>query len=192
MSGVAKKQDGYVARMDYGCVHPGEGIPQQKPVGSSDCVLAREGEVDYNAGRVMLRWDNGGPIEVNIIGDYTHDDRNTAATVLTYANFPTTGDPSTPAGLLVKQNNIDPYAPDPYAGLSGVPEASLPAGGTPVPYDSRFICGPYCNYATYTSLPDSLTTANPVTGDYSSIPLPANRADGRTKYEGWGVSGKID
>ena len=161
VSGVAKKQDGYVNRLDYGCVFPESGIPQQKPVGSSDCVMAKEGEVDYNGARAMLRWDNGGPIEVNIIGDFTHDDRTQSATVLTYANFPldVTTDPATRAAQAAA---IDPYT------------------GGATAYDSRFVppIGSYYNYAGYFSPADATH--------------PDNRADGRTKFEGWGLSGKVD
>jgi len=95
ISGVSKKQDGYVDRLDYGCVFPDSGVPRQMSA-NTDCVMAKEGEIDYDGVRAMLRWDNGGPIEVNIIGDYTHDDRTQAATVLTYANY--TG-----------ANDINPY-----------------------------------------------------------------------------------
>jgi len=144
VSGVSKKQDGYVTRYDYGCLNPGQGIPQYKS-SNTNCVLDKEGEIDYNALRGQLRWEANDRLEVNVIGDYTHEDHTVAGSVLTYANY-------TGAG------NINQY-------------------GTGVPLDSRFICGKYCNYATFDGGSDSSRN---------------NIANGRTKFEGWGVSGTID
>jgi iron complex outermembrane receptor protein len=91
LSGVSKKQQGYVERIDYGCAFPTSGVQRQLSQGTN-CRMAREGEVDYDAIRAMLRFDNGGPIALTLIGDYTHDDRTTAATVMTYANYTGTRD----------------------------------------------------------------------------------------------------
>jgi len=189
IAGVSKKQDGYVDRLDYGCVFPDSGVPRQMSAGTN-CVLAKEGEIDYDGVRAMLRWDNGGPIEVNIIGDYTHDSHTQAATVLTYADYPLSSDSA--VEQFVKGHNIDPYTPDPFAGLSGVAPGDLPTSPQPIPYDSRFICGKYCNYASYMSPADSLVTANPTTGEYSAIAQDTRIADGRSEYRGWGLSGTID
>ena len=141
ISGVSKSQDGYITRYDYGCLHPGEGIPALKP-SRTNCVLDKESQVNYDGVRGMLRWDNDGPLDVTIIGDYTRDDRAVAGSVLTYAN------------------NTNP--------------AVNPFGGSVV-YDSRFLCGPYCNYATYYDPPQGS--------------LPANIAPGRVNFSGWGFSG---
>jgi len=146
VSGVAKKQDGYINRYDYGCLNPGSGVTPIRTPGQS-CLLGREGEVNYQAVRGQLRWEATSDIEVNVIGDYTHDERRNAGSVLTYANYTGPGD-------------INPFP-------------------TPIPFDSRFICGKYCNYATYISLPDGNKPA-----DIGN--------DGRTRFVGWGVSGNID
>jgi len=147
IAGVSKKQDGYVKRLDWGCVHPNTPIPANLAQGTN-CVVAKEGQVDYNGGRIMVNWDNGGPVKVTLIGDYTHDDRTDAGNVLLYANYQGTGD-------------INPY------------------GGN-IPYDSRFVPpkGSYYNYASYIS--------------YADNGRATSRANGRTKYEGWGVSSTID
>lgn len=58
LSGVSKRQDGYVERLDFGCVHPQGsalnpavgGIPAQMPAGS-DCVVGKDGNVNYQAVR---------------------------------------------------------------------------------------------------------------------------------------------
>ncbi|HWW66048.1 MAG TPA: TonB-dependent receptor [Sphingomonadaceae bacterium] len=131
ISGVSKKQDGYIKRLDFGCVNPIGSA--NNPVGGipatgradKNCVLAKEGEVNYQAVRGQLRWEPSDAIEVNLTGDYTYDDRVIAGSVLTYANY-------TGAG------QINPY-----------PNQSIR-------YDERFICGKYCNYSTFEILPDTL------------------------------------
>ncbi|MGI4876514.1 MAG: TonB-dependent receptor [Janthinobacterium lividum] len=153
VSGVAKRQDGYIKDLDFGCVYPAGtsplnpagGVPRQRSAGES-CVLGKEGEVNYQAIRGQLRWLATEAIEVNVIGDFTRDVRRSAGSVLTVANYTGTGD-------------IDPYA-------------------APIPLDSRFICGKYCNYATFSS-----------PGDATHAP---SFSEDRVDYTGYGVSGTID
>src|SRR5437762_2776726 len=52
------------------------------------------------------------------------------------------------------------------------------AASTLLSYDNRFICGKYCNYATYDM---------PADGNFRS-----STGDGRVKFRGWGVSGQVD
>ena len=84
-AGVARHQDGYVKRLDYGCIHPGEGIPAVRDTGH--CVLGHEGEVNYQAFRGQLRYHPDGPIEVNLIGDVTREKHSIAGSVLTFAGY---------------------------------------------------------------------------------------------------------
>ncbi|WP_082553690.1 TonB-dependent receptor [Altererythrobacter sp. Root672] len=160
VAGVARKQGGYVDRLDFGCVNP-PGSTLNPAVGGvasltgGDCRITRDGDVNYQAGRVQLRYTPSDRIDVNIIADYTNDDRNAAASVLLLAN-----------------NTANP---------------NIRGNATAVPYDSRFICGQYCNYASYFSPAGSWQTP-PVAG----FPLIETRGDGRSKFNGWGVSGQID
>jgi len=82
VSGVAKRQDGYLTREDYGCVHPGNpyGIPNTSR--QSDCVVGHEGGKDYSAARVALRWIASDSLEVNFAGDLTIDNSEVAAKTL--------------------------------------------------------------------------------------------------------------
>ena len=144
VSGVSKTQDGYVDVLDYGCVHPGEGIPAIRPVGH--CVMSKQGGVDYQGLRAQLRYVPSDALEVNLIGDYTRDNRPMAGTVLTYANYTGTGD-------------INPFP-------------------TPQAYNSRFICGKFCNYSTYDS---------PADGPYQESKIP-----GRVDYDSWGTSAQVE
>jgi len=144
LTGVTRSQDGYIERRDYGCDHPGQGIPALRD--GPNCVLSRQGEVGYWATRGTLRYKPSSNLEINIIGDYTSEKHEIAGGVLTYANYKGPGD-------------VNPFS-------------------TPIPYDSRFICGRYCNYSSYTSPADGALAA-------SSIP-------GRLNYTGWGVSGQVE
>ena len=161
ISGVSKKQDGFLKRLDFACINPPGsalnpavgGVPPIVSNGSGSCVLGHEGEVDYRAVRGQLRY-KGDRLEVNLIADYTIDDRKNAASILTFADN---------SSVQVRTN-----APN-------------------VPYDSRFICGRYCNYATYFSGAGAWAGST-ATG----YPLLATQGNGRTRFEGYGFSGQID
>lgn len=123
VSGVSRNQEGYVDRYDYGCLAPTSGVGRQLSA-STDCLMAKEGQVNYDAMRAMLHFDNGGPITATLIGDYTNEDRTTAASVLTYANYTGTRD-------------INPYATT----------IALDSRFVPPP-------GSYFNYASFMNLAD--------------------------------------
>ena len=84
LSGVSKKQDGYIQRRDYGCDHPDSGVPPLVAV-SQGCVLGYDGNVDYSAMRGMLRFVASDNLEITGAVDYTHDVRNPAGAVLVQA-----------------------------------------------------------------------------------------------------------
>jgi iron complex outermembrane recepter protein len=173
LAGVAKKQDGYVKRMDFGCVNPaGSALnpssATQTPIpatmaSSSDCVVAREGEVDFQAVRGQLRWQPTDRLDINLIADFTHDDRTNAGSVLLDRSF--NGVQASP-NFNNPARDIDPFTPN-----------DQPAANR-IPLDSRFLCGPYCNYASYSSPADGTQ--------------PGAQGAGRTKFEGWGVSGQVE
>jgi len=161
VAGVAKRQDGYIDRLDFACVNPpgsalnpavGGVAPQASTRG--DCVVGHESDVGYNAFRAQVRWLPSEKIEINLIADYTDDDHTVSGQVLTYAD------------------NADPAV----------------RGNSPnVPYDSRFICGPYCNYAT------NFAPGGPFAGSVATgYPLDEVSADGRSKFRGYGFSGQVD
>lgn len=98
IAAVSKRQDGYVDNIDFGCAHP-PGSPLNPDTGGvmptvpagGDCLLKRDGNVDYQAARMQLRYRPSGAVDLLITGDYTSDDRNPPATILTYADNPNTG-----------------------------------------------------------------------------------------------------
>lgn len=82
VSGVSRRQDGYVTRVDYGCAFPGNasGVPNTTMQG--DCVLGHEGGKNYSAGRIALRWLPSDKVEVNLSGDLMVDNSEVAADTL--------------------------------------------------------------------------------------------------------------
>ncbi len=164
LSGVSKRQKGYVERRDFGCDYPAGEYPDINPEGgvpailplSSNCVLAREGEIDYTAVRGQLRLRPSSNLDINIIADYTFDDRAATPKVI----VPIYDDAGNLIGPdYVADRDINPYDAD-------------------ISLDSRFLCGGYCNYSTFNHDPD---------GNFDRF-----STDGRFKFEGWGVSGQID
>ncbi len=191
VAGVAKRQDGYVKRLDFGCVYPmggGDRLPADAPINAgaeinpavggipaqlpsnSNCVLADEGEVDYMGLRGQLRLRPTDTVDINIIADYTIDDRWQVGSVLLETYYPN--------GELASPRFPLPAIP-PYVGAPTNPTRDINPYGPGIAYDTRFVCGPYCNFASYTNDPDT------------TWPL-RDSADGRIKFEGWGISGQLD
>src|SRR5690606_6568996 len=111
----------------------------------TDCLLAREGEVNTQALRAQLRLEPTADLEINIAADYTHEDHTVAGEVLT-------------AAACTAAFHVNPFP-------------------TPIALVDRFICGRYCNYANF---------LNPADGA-----RPTTTADGRLRFDGWGVSGNV-
>jgi iron complex outermembrane receptor protein len=161
IAGVSKKQNGYIDRVDFACVNPPGsalnpavgGILPQKSAGSN-CVVAHDGGVDTQAVRGQLRFDNGGPIEINLAGDYTKQDQPPAGEILRQASSSATW---------------------------------LGGAGVPIPFDNRFLCGKWCNYANYYGAGGTWT--GPIAPGY---PVVEDRLDPTSHFQGWGVSGQID
>lgn len=190
LSGVAKRQGGYVKRLDFGCVYPMGGtatLPADAPLNAGqpinpavggipatlpstgDCVLADEGNVNYMGLRGQLRLRPTDTIDINIIADYTDDDRWQVGSVLLEEYYPN--------GVLASPHFPLPANP-PYNNATN-PSRDINPYGPGIAYDTRFVCGPFCNFASYTNDPD---TGQPI----------RDQADGRIKFKGWGVSGQVD
>jgi iron complex outermembrane receptor protein len=145
LAAVGKRQEGYISRIDYGCAFPTSGVTAVLS-NTTDCVVAKEGDVNYQAFRGQLRYAPSEDFEINLIADYTIEDRNSAGQVLRNVTYNNAQD-------------INPFA-------------------TPILYDNRFVCGPYCNYASYIS--------------YADNGRPTYTANGRSRFEGYGFSGNIE
>ena len=105
LSGVARRQDGYVKLFDYACTHPTDPyvVAGKIPRGNSttDCSTGTEGGIDYDAIRATVRWTPSSNFEVNWISDATEQNNGTTPNtllsvypsyfsnaVLTYQGFP--------------------------------------------------------------------------------------------------------
>jgi iron complex outermembrane receptor protein len=193
LSAVSKRQTGYVDRLDFGCLFPAGGpatfvdrsgatVPMNPAGGvpaltnNADCKLADEGEVDLSAVRGQLRYRPTDRIDINLIADYSIDSRNTAGTILLDRVYPN-GAPASPIFPLPANQPYNAATPPSPTPANPVPRDIQPFATT-VPYDLRFVCGPYCGYSTF---------SNPADGPYR-----AAVGNGRIRFEGWGVSGQAE
>ena len=203
IAGVTRHQDGYVTRYDFGCTHPGSGVPST--VISDNCKLGTEGGKSYDAIRGSLRWVANDNLEVNVIGDYTNDNSEASPITLIYVghtNIVRAGVIVDPAGPGISaQRGTAPLVS--YNGLStsgaasGVPLGTATGSAfiahTPFNFyqaQDTFSHSPYVNYSTY-------TTPNPLSGTApgSADGTPANNGftiPPVSNVSGYGYSGTVD
>jgi iron complex outermembrane receptor protein len=81
VSGVSRRQRGYIERRDFGCDFPESGVPRLL-TSVAGCVVDYDSNVDLTAVRGALRWVASDNVELNLALDYTRDDRNPTGTVL--------------------------------------------------------------------------------------------------------------
>lgn len=92
ISGVYKRQEGYVDQVDFGCANPGNplGIGGIASTGA-DCVVAKLGEKSYSGIRGSLRYNPNDNVDWIVTGDYTYENRTNAAGVMSASNPALTG-----------------------------------------------------------------------------------------------------
>ncbi|RVU07039.1 TonB-dependent receptor [Novosphingobium umbonatum] len=92
VSGVFKRQDGYVKQLDYGCANPSNslGITGNASSGK-DCVVDKLGGKNYSGVRGSLRYKPNDKLDWIVAADYTYENRTNAASVLTVNNTAKTG-----------------------------------------------------------------------------------------------------
>lgn len=92
ISGVYKRQEGYVDQVDFGCANPGNplGIGGNATT-PKDCVVDKLGERDYAGLRGSLRYNPNDTIDWIVTGDYTYENRTNAAGVIGASNPALTG-----------------------------------------------------------------------------------------------------
>lgn len=78
LSGVSKRQDGHVKRVDYGCA---TGLAPAHTLGSG-CRIGSEGSKDYQGLRASLRWVPTEKLEVNFSADAAQDDAGANPSIL--------------------------------------------------------------------------------------------------------------
>jgi len=87
ISGVYKRQNGYVDQIDYGCKFPGnaQGI-SIRPGSGSDCVIDKLGEKNYAGVRGSIRYNPSDILDLVVSADYTVEDRTNSAEVVSSIN----------------------------------------------------------------------------------------------------------
>jgi iron complex outermembrane recepter protein len=199
IAGVSRNVEGYVTRYDYGCAHPGSGVPSR--VISETCKLGTEGGKSYNAARLSLRWLPTDKLEVNVNGDYTADSSEASPLTLIYV-----GSLGTP-GFADAGPGINPFRPGgarTFRGLTTNNQDPATTGSIPMgtatgsafisytPFKSyqaqdTFSRSPYINYSDYTQ-------PSPISGRATDASQAANgfSVPAINEVDSYGVSGTVD
>lgn len=137
LSGAYERQDGYVTRLDYGCLNPGSGIAATTT--AAGCKLGEEGGYEHGGVRAALRWTPTTRFEANLIADYNTASDDPGATVLIQGRN-TTGAPSTDFGRFVGGGGFVNYATYsvPEIGWSTAPVSQAHGGGASLNMVYRF------------------------------------------------------
>ncbi|HSD70179.1 MAG TPA: TonB-dependent receptor, partial [Woeseiaceae bacterium] len=143
VSGAGKSRDGYVKVLDYGCTHPGSGVPAQRF--GKGCEIGRQGELQYATGRLQLRWIANDDIEIGFDADYLDDKSGMAPGVATYADR--TAIEANPANATITLVNPADGTVTYYRGHNYVPYGPYHNSGDP-------INDPYVTYATVSDFGD--------------------------------------
>ncbi|MBL8552113.1 MAG: TonB-dependent receptor [Hyphomonadaceae bacterium] len=88
VSGVSRRRDGHVSRVDFACANPSLAgtIPNTSTPGN--CELGREGSEDVQALRATLRWIASDNVEINIRADKSETDNTGPGMTLYWADAP--------------------------------------------------------------------------------------------------------
>lgn len=175
VSGVAKQQDGYVDQLDFGCVYPAgggdtfidaQGNPQEiNPQGG---IAAGVNSDDCRVGRL-------GGVGYQAVRGILQWEPTTDLEVTLIGDY--TNDERTVAGEVL-------------LATVGLTNPNITPG---IPFDDRFICGPFCNFSSGFNPADTFTALIP--GDpfgAGGTPLAEFSGGNRSTYESWGVSGRME
>lgn len=83
VAALSDRRNGYETRYDYGCAHPGSGVPTFN--NNPDCVLGTLGGINDQALRAQLRWVPTASVDVNLSEYFMNDDDEPQAQTLLYA-----------------------------------------------------------------------------------------------------------
>ncbi len=199
ISGLTRSIDGYVDRLDYGCLNPGAGVPAFSA--APDCRLGTEGGQDFTVLKGALRFIATPDFELNLSADMTRENSEARPGVLVRAlgNGQDFGIPDFfgPGQGLLLGTDFNPA--DGNGGPTPVPiffdnnNNGVFDPGVDVPLDCRFVtfgpesCDPnapgrYISYATYMS-PESAAVLQPGQDPWKPLTVPP-----MTKFESHGVS----
>ena len=194
VAGVSRSREGYVDRIDYGCSHPGSGVPVYAVRGGT-CKLGTEGGIAYTAGRLSLRWVASDSLEVNFAADVTRDRSDVPANILMNVGptllavgIDTDNNPAT--GYFANVGTVVPIpAPTGYDILWTAPGAAgacrFIAYG-PASCDPNSPNSPHVNYATYID-PRVAGSGGPTNSAWTPVSVPPEQT-----LDAKGMSANID
>ena len=165
ITGVSKKEDGYVDRMDFVCLYPAlsGSLPREITNRGAGCKVGTMGGTDVNGARALFRFVASDTVTIGLSVDYQRDDSEAAADTLVQAG---------PLG--------GGFAAWSAAMQNGYP--GTPFKGYGVPFDSRFVpSNRYVSYATF---------SDPVSG-LSFPPQNALNQKGISSTADWKISDEI-
>ncbi len=171
ISGVSKQQDGYIDQLDFGCVYP---------AGGGDTFVNSAGQtVEYNPA--------GGEPRVVTTDDCLVDKLGGVGYQAARGILRWEPSDSFDFTIIADYTNEDRTVGGQVLDAVSAKTSSnlLTPGG--LPYDERFICGPFCNYQVDEQSAGTFTFANG-----NTLPLAAVKGSNRTTYRGWGLSGQAN
>jgi iron complex outermembrane receptor protein len=210
VSGSAKRREGYMDLLDFSCEMYRQGTPELAgtfPFQSSDtnwiggrtpddCKIDAYGGEDVKAARGALRWEPAPGVEVNLSGDYSYANNDSAAEKvfevdyqLTYGRLRGTDENGNRWGAYTGViDETDPRVNQNF--ITAFDQFSIP--GTPFRYDERFETGDI--YTTYDNFCDPFPVGTQIEGNayYNGSLFRGGNCYGRkVPVENWGVTGKV-
>jgi iron complex outermembrane receptor protein len=137
VTGVSKKQDGYVDRLDFVCLYPqlSGTLPRLSTNRGAGCKLGTMGGTDINGARALFRFVASDTVTIGVTLDYQRDDSEAAPDTLLQAG-PLSGGFATWSAAM--QNG--------FTDANG----KKTFNGYGVPFDSRFVpANRFVSYATF-------------------------------------------
>ena len=175
VSAVSKQQDGYVDQLDFGCVYP---------AGAGDTFVDAQGNTrEINPQGGIAARVNGDDCRVGRLGGVGYQ---AVRGILQYepsADFELT--------IIADYTNDDrTVAGEVLLDAVGLTNPNITPG---IPFDNRFICGSFCNFASNFNPADTFTAIIP-TDPFGAdgTPLAEFSGSNRSKYKSWGVSGRAE
>jgi iron complex outermembrane receptor protein len=145
ITGVSKKQDGYVDRMDFVCLYPqlSGTLPRLITNRGAGCKIGTMGGTDVNGARALFRFVANDALTIGLTVDYQRDDSEAAADTLIQAG-PLSG------GFAAWSSAMQNGYRDAKGNLILDNQGNIVFKGYGVPFDSRFVAANrYVSYATF-------------------------------------------
>lgn len=168
LSGVFKQQEGYVDQLDFGCVYPAGGPATFKDNDGNTRQVNPTGGIAAQNGSGNCRVGRLGEVGYRAIRGALRYNPSDAVDINLTAEY--THDEHTATGEVLIDTDL-------------INNANTNVG--PVMYDDRFICGPFCNFSSYSS---PAITYQGVATPPGGQPLLATQRSNRSLYKGYNLA----